>query len=236
MWNALALSTVLLAQPAPTIQDICQPALKDVSLTVKVVKGDQKELGKISKDFGQTYRFKSTLIRIKDPFKVRAETRVDDTDILYILNGDTKVYRIPRAKISRRESLKGEPGKRQSFFDFGVLTPSLFGKDFFTGKFVRIDRASGDYVFDLTYDPAVDTSRNRVWIDPEKRYITRREWYTQDGHQRATFQYGEPKKFGNVWVPTQTLVKNVDGKVAAESRYENIQVNAGLADSLFNVD
>ena len=73
-----------------------------------------------------------------------------------------------------------------------------------------------------------------MWIDPEKDYTTRREWYDQKGRQKATFLYENPKKFDGVWFPTQLTVKNMDNKVAGVTRYDSIRVNTGLASSLFN--
>lgn len=119
--------------------------------------------------------------------------------------------------------------------DFGVLTKSLF-TDLFEAKFVRKDRATADVVFDLTFPAKLDdTSRHRVWIDPEKKIVTKREWYGQRGNQRATFLYESPVLVDGVWFPTKVTVKNVENKVAGISRYEAFKINTGLEDSLFDL-
>ena len=117
-----------------------------------------------------------------------------------------------------------------------MLTPSLFD-NLFNAKFVRLDRATNDVVFDVTYPAALDdTSRHRIWVDPQKKYVTKREWYSQKGRQLATFFYNEPSNVGGVWVPTKMQVKNVDGVLAGETFYTGLKVNQGLQDSLFSVN
>lgn len=134
-----------------------------------------------------------------------------------------------------RENLAGGPGKRQTWLDFGLLTRSLL-EDLFDAKFVRLDRATQDWVFDLTYSSDFrDTSRHRIWVDRDKKYITKREWYNQKGKQLATFYYEEPKEIDGIWVPTKVTVKNVDNVVAGVTEYSKIRVNAGLSESLFDV-
>lgn len=203
-------------------------------MTASIVKGDQKELKKINDSFGTSYRFKTTTIMFKEPFKLRLEAKVDETSVLYILNGPTMMARIPRLHVNSRQDLSDAPGRRQTLMDFGLLTPSLFNGSLFTAKFIRNDRATGDVVFDLSYIASLnDTSRHRIWIDPDKKYIVKREWYNQQGRQLATFLYDNPKKFDGVWLPTQLSVKNVDDVVAGITKYDSIRVNTGLSDSLF---
>ncbi|MEZ0326172.1 MAG: outer membrane lipoprotein-sorting protein [Fimbriimonas sp.] len=237
MTNLLALAALSFAAPQSTnINDYVSRQFEDATLTASVVKGDQRELQKINGDFGQSYRFESTKIMIKEPFKLRLETSSEDTDILYILNGTTQVMKIPKARINLKQNLGDKPGRRQTSLDFGFLTPSLFAGTFFTAKFVREDRASGDAVFDITYIKSLDdTSRHRVWLDPEKKVITKREWYNQHGRQLATFFYENAKLFDGTYMPTQLRVVNVEGKVAGITKYDSIRVNTGLSDSLFSL-
>lgn len=232
-----AMITLLVApQGGPSTAEIVQSGLRDLSFTAVNKKGDQAELEKINKDFGETYRFSSIKVWAKEPFKVRVESRVKDTDMLYVLNGTTRVYSIPRAKIHQTEHLAGAPGKRQTWLDFGLLTRSLLD-DLFDVRYVRLDRATGDWVFDLTYPSEMhDTSRHRIWVDRTKHFTVKREWYNQKGKQLATFFYENPTQVDGVWVPTKVTVRNVDDQVAGITEYTHIRVNAGISESLFNVD
>lgn len=219
-----------------TIDEAVQTNLKDATFVATVVRGDQGELAKINKDFGASYRFRTTTVFMKEPFKLRLETKVDDMDIYYIINGVRQMYRVPKAHINQRNDLTGSPGRRQTAFDFGLLTPSLF-RSLFNGKFIRVDRASGAWVFDVTYKPELhDTTRSRIWVDPAKKYIMKREWYNQVGELRAVFTYENPKESDGVWFPTRFTARNTENRVAGVTQYESLKANTGLGDSLFNMN
>lgn len=228
-----ALIPPALLQEAPSIQSFVQSNLRDGTFVAKVLHGDQQELKKINQDFGQSYLFDTTRIYFKEPFKLRLEATVEDTHILYIMNGPIQYIKVPRSHINSRQDLEMKPGRRQTVMDFGILTPSLFD-GLYDAKFVRWDRASGDAVFDLTYVARLgDSSRSRIWIDKQHKFIVKREWYNQSGRQLATFYYDNPQNESGVWMPTRLTVKNVEDKVAGVTAYESVSVNGGLDDALF---
>ncbi|RYG49368.1 hypothetical protein EON79_01580, partial [bacterium] len=163
---------------APRIEDYVQKDLKDATFVAKKVRASQRELQKINDDFGMSYRFDTIKFSYKEPFKLRLEAKVEETSALYLINGTTQVFRVPRLKVNTKQSLADAPGRRQTPLDFGVLTPAMFD-GFLEAKFVRQDRATGAQVFDLTYAKSDDTSRHRVWVDGEKGITIRREWYKQ---------------------------------------------------------
>lgn len=231
----LALTLISTAKAAdPTGADIVQKKFQDATFTAKVVKGDQGELGKISKDFGMSYRFKFVKAYLKEPLKMRLETNLDDTQMTYVLTDWVRYFKIPRAFINTKEDLRNKPGKMQTPLDYGIVTQTMLD-ELFTAKYVRTEREGGDYVFDLTYKKPKfdDTSRHRIWVDPQKRVVTRRDWFNQDGRQVGTFFYEEPKSQNGVWFPSRGTVRNMDNKVAGIIEYEKVAINTGLADSLF---
>jgi hypothetical protein len=236
MITSFVLSVLTLATPAtPTIEEFCQRDLRDASFVAIKVRASQIELQKINDDFGTSYKFDQIQFQYKEPLKLRLEAKVEDTSMLYIIDGPKQVIRVPRLKVNSRQDLSKSPGRRQTPLDFGVLTPSLF-TDLFVAKFVRTDRETGDLVFDITYNPSLDdTSRHRVWVDKAKGIVDKREWYNQRGKQLATFLYSAPKEIGGVWIPTQMTVKNNDNVVAGITRYDSVKVNTGLPDSLFEM-
>lgn len=235
----LLLAALAPAPADPTIQSYVQTSFKDVAFTAKVQTANQKELAKINQDFAKSYRFKSSNVWLKEPMKLRMESRVEDTDIFFIVNGGKKLVRVPRANINQRDDVSKAPGKRQTPLDFGLLTPSLF-QSFFSAKYVRTESRgdfAGDLVFDLTYIPSLDdSSRHRVWVDPKMKFTAKREWYSQAGYLMATFTYEQPKLEDGVYMPTKVTVKNADGKFGGSTQYLNVRVNVGLEDSLFKVD
>lgn len=231
-----ALAAASIAQTNFAISDVYQPNFKDASFTARVVTGNQGELQKINRDFGQSYKFKFTHVKLKEPFKLRLESEVDDTSAIMILNGTTQLLRVPRIRFSQKTNLATEAGRRQTLLDFGILTSSLFD-DLFAAKFLRVDRATNDLVFDITFQPKHDnTTRHRIWIDRDKKVVSKREWYNQHGRQLATFTYENPQQVGGVWFPTRVTVRNMDNKVAGVTDYTNVKVNTGLDDSLFKIN
>lgn len=235
-----AVAAIALAQPgaaAPTISKFIQTGFKDVSFDWVKTSGKQSELQKINKDFAQSYRVKDVSVQMKEPFMIRLESKVNDTEMLMVMNGATRKVSIPRARINTKEDLSDSPGKRQTTLDFGILSPSLFG-NLFTATYIRKDRATGHEVFDLKYLAKFkDTSRHRVWIDPDQKFVAKREWYGQDGGKlMATFVYDQAKKVNDIWVPTRQTVRTSENTLAGISEYRNIKVNSGLANSLFAVN
>jgi outer membrane lipoprotein-sorting protein len=230
----LPLLALVLCAADPTGADIVQKSFEDATFVARVVQSSQSELAKVTKDFGQSYRFKTIKAYLKEPLKMRLEAQLDDTDVQMVIVDFARYFLVPRAKIRSKEDLKEKPGKMQSPLDYGIVSPGVL-KELFQAKYVRTDRASGDYVFDLTYHSPryADTSRHRVWVDPKKRVVNRREWYAQDGRQLATFLYEKPMLRDGVWFPTRGLVRNMDGKIAGVIQYDSVKINSGLADSLF---
>lgn len=232
MLASLLLSTTLQSQ---NIDTYVQRGFRDVTFNATIAKKNLSELRKINPEFANTYLFDSITVRAKEPFKLRLEAAADDTKATYVINGVRQQFSVPRLGIRQNNDLTKYPGRRQTLLDFAIPTESLFDK-FFVAKFVRFDRASADPVFDLTFPKALDdTSRNRVWIDKEKRYISRREWYGQEGQLRAVFLFEKPVTVNGVTFPTQLTVRNAENKLAGVTRYSNVKANQGLADTLFKL-
>lgn len=212
--------------------DYVQSNLKDLAVSARVLSSDVRELKKIKSDYAQNYTFDRSNVLFKDPFKLRVDSTVEDTTISITYNGSN--LRIKAPGVSSRQDITNEPSRRETALDFGLLIPSLFN-GFFNARFVRMDRETGCPVFDITYVDRTESARYRVWIDPTRKITTKREWYNRYGTQIATFYYDRPEHVNGVWVPTMITVKNVENKVGGSTRYEAIKVNAGIADSMFNV-
>lgn len=233
MINSLILASVVLAQAQTfTWHDIVQPGFQDSTFVGKAVTANSKELKKISSDFAISYKFLGQEVHamLKEPFMLRLDVTIEESKLQCIYNGSRRVFKVPQSRLSKTENLSDSPGKRQTALDFGILTPSLF-ESLFDATFVRIDRESGDLVFDLTYKhPAFDdTTRHRVWVDSQRKFITKRVWFAQDGHEMATFLYENPQSQGGVWFPTRAVVKNADNVIAGVTEYESMKINSGLS-------
>lgn len=235
---SLTLSVVAAAiGQSVSISSVCESRLDDASFTAVVDKAVIKELQKINKDFASSYRVKQTSVQLKEPFKMRLESEVEGNKVLFILNGGYRLFKISPAGIKNKENLTKSPGKRQTLFDYGLLTPSLFN-NYFQASFVRTERSNGNAVFDVTYVKSLDdTTRHRIWVDTKNKYVTKREWYSQNGgHLMAIFTYENPKTYGSITIPTKLTVSNAEKKFAGSLVYKNIKMNTGLSDSIFKID
>jgi outer membrane lipoprotein-sorting protein len=228
----LSLLVAATALQATNIERYFQDNLQDISFTTKVVKSDQNELKKINNDFGQIYRFDTVKVEVKEPFMVRLDASVEDTHAIYLVNGMTQLIRVPKLGVHQKTNLSDKPGRRQTVFDFGLLTSSLFNS-YLHAKFVRIDRETGDPVFDINYQDKNDATRSRIWVDSSHKIIAKREWYNRSDRQLATFFYTKPIETNGIWMPTRVEVRNVDDKVAGITQYSQVKVNSGISDSSF---
>ncbi|HVT14490.1 MAG TPA: outer membrane lipoprotein-sorting protein [Fimbriimonadaceae bacterium] len=231
MNSILALTALTAVFQGPGIDQYTQP-IKDIAFTVDVKTGNQMALRKISGDFGEGYRFEHVSFKIKDSFQIRGETKVDDTSVLMLMNNGIRIFRAP-GKGGFKMDVRKKPGQRQTIFEFGIVTPDLFD-DFMVSRFVRNDRATGEAVFDINFNPRFgDKTRYRVWIDPARKFTAKKEWYGQDGNLKATFLFTNPEKVGSFWVPTVATVMNSEGTTAGVLSYGHFRINAGMDDSIF---
>jgi outer membrane lipoprotein-sorting protein len=216
---------------APRLDRMTAPELTDFQATVKVVKADQTELGKINRDFGMAYRLKSLTMRYKEPGKLRMDGAIGKL----VVNGASRFFQVPQLNFKKRDSLGESPGNRYSLLDVGLLTPSsLAGMQ---SKFLREEDLEGTAtdVFDLAYK-GDESSRYVVWVDPKTRTIVKREWLDGAGKRKATFRYLEPKEVKpGLWVPTRIEIRNSEDIVAGITAYSDVKVNQGLEDSLFEI-
>lgn len=220
----------------PKIEDVFLTEFKSARFEATVGSARQSELRKINTDFAQTYRFKRSDVWLKDSFKIRMETKIDDMAVFMVVNGSMRKFSVPKAGINITKELADEPGQRQTALDFGLLPPSLF-EDFFVGTYVRTDRRTGEYVFDITHNPKTKyTARHRIWVDPKKKAITKKQWYAhRGGHLMATFEYSDHVLQNGVWFPTKLTVKNADNKLAGTTTYKNVKVNLSISNDLFKI-
>ena len=104
------------------IESYCQPGLRDLAFTGKVVKAKVSEAAKIDNDYKRNLSFQNFKVVAKEPFKLRLDMQADDTTFVYLVNGNTQVTRIPKLKINQKVDVTNEPGRKQTFLEFGMLT------------------------------------------------------------------------------------------------------------------
>lgn len=212
--------------------------VEDIEAMVRVTKYEPKELEKIGKDFGTTYRFRNLIFQYKQPDKIRLEAKSPTLgSATLILNGATRHYSVPKLHLKNTEDLTAAPGKRQSLLEYGgLLSPDTLR--FMRAEYVRAETLEGQEteVYKMRYQGAPGGSHYLLWIDPRTRVSLKREWYNADNQLRATFLYQETQEVSpGIWLPTQIEVRNAEGVVAATTTYKDVKINQGLPDSLFSV-
>jgi outer membrane lipoprotein-sorting protein len=219
----------------PRFEDLATSQVADLQATVSVVRADQSELRKISKDFGMAYRLKSVTLRFKRPGKLRMEGKIGQESAVYIVNGSTRYYSIPKFGISSRDNLGDSPGRRYSLLEVGILSRGDLAA--VQSKHLRSEEIDGakTQVFEVTYK-GDDSVRYVLWVDPAHQVVRRRDWYDSESKLKASFIHREPKEVApGLWVPTRLEVRNGDGALAASAEYTEIKINQNLADNLFAI-
>lgn len=230
---AMVASTVV-GQTSARMTSSLQRDLRDLKFTMKIGKSNISELKKINNDFANSYRFKESEVMMKEPFQLKMVSIVGETRVVLVLNKTQQLMKVP-GKIQQKTDLSKAPGRRQTFFDFGILTPSLFD-NYMEAKFIRVDRRTNQPVFDVTYVASLgDETRHRIWVDDKKGVVTKREWYSQiDKRLMATFNYSGFVQSDGVWVPSKMEVYNSENKFAGSTSYSNIRANTGISSNEFN--
>ncbi len=231
---AAALSTRANAIDTNIKNYVCQK-LDDFTATMVVGKADQKELAKISKDFGLLYRIKNAQVRYKEPNQVRIEGAAEGSKLAFIVAGTKQIVMVNGRKLSSR-TFTDAPGKRKSLMDVGLL--SEYYLTYADAKYLREANVDGVAcaVFEMRYDPKfADTSHHNIFIDPATKVVRRRESFSQEGKLQAVYFFRDPKQIApGIWFPSKIEAQNVDRIIAGSTEYRDIKVNTGLSDSVFN--
>src|SRR5689334_968260 len=133
-------------------------------------------------------------------------------------------------------NLGNTPGKRKTLLDVGMISQGYL--DIAEAEFKRVQAIDGIpcAVFRISYRDRIDTSHRLVWIDPKTKIVLKREEYTQQGKQNATYFYKNPREVApGIWFPSSIVVYNSEDKKAGETLYRDIKINTGLDDTIFKM-
>jgi len=213
----------------PTADSTATDRVKDLTGTLRVVKADFDELGKISKEFKVTYRFKRMNISYKFPNRTRLETKAAGTTGILIFNENTRYYKLPiRAE---KKDITGQPGQKQSLLQLGI-----FSKDFLETDYEAVYQKTekGLAVFKLNQRGTDNKSHEIVWVNPKTHIVEKRQSFNGDNKLRMETRYLAPQQIRpGIYVPTRVEIYNQFGKLGAVQAFEEVKVNLGLSDTLF---
>jgi hypothetical protein len=223
------------AQSEETLGDFAQTGLRDFTASGTVVQKNQDVLNYIGRSFAQGYRVGESLIRYKEPEKLRIDAKAGLLSVRYVINGDRKSTHIA-GLINSVRNIAGRPGEAQSMLDSGIITPAFLGKAIacrFAGRRELEGRTVP--VFEFWYTQEKVSRHHLLWIDPEKRIILRHDVDDRHGHPWVRYMWKQPIQAAGIWVPTRLEVYADDGRLAAVTRYTSVKVNTGLSESLFRL-
>lgn len=233
---AAAASVPALAQQK-SLDAYAQPALKDVTASVKVLSHNNGELNKIGKGYADAYKLTGQQIWCKEPNKVRFQGHEGILHVRYVTNGIRRLMEVDTLHIRKMEDVVKEPNKAESIADLGVITPDWV--DRVESRWVRAENRGGKtlQVFDYWYkgDPrAIHT----IWIDPATKTIVERLSHHRNKNKpgfKKRLVYSEPHEINGVWLPSVVTIFNGEEKQAAQMRYDAVKVNSGIPDSMFKL-
>ncbi|MHB1455957.1 MAG: outer membrane lipoprotein-sorting protein [Armatimonadota bacterium] len=208
---------------------------KDLKLTCKVTYANIKELKKISKDFSQRYEFKTSTLMYKSPDKLKMEGKLGLVKMKIVINGDRKAFVIPSVGYSKKENLKDKPARRQSDFDIGIFSDSLW--DYYNINKIENEKGSNGPVYKITFHRDNSKGKRLVcWVDAEALKLHKLETYDKNGDMQVRYTYTRHIKAGScIWLPMKIDIYNNNESHAATVEYEDVAVNTGISDSEFKI-
>lgn len=220
------------------INDYICAKLDDFSAIMKVVPPVNNEAAaKVNKDFGLFYTLKGDVkVQYKEENKLRLDARIKTSNAVYIMNGYTQFALVPSFHISSKTSLGNEPGKRKTLLDVGMISRGYMAYSNAEYKGTGVVNGVTCAKFKLTFKGNLDTSHRLVWIDPVSKVTLKREDYSQKGKLNVTYMYMDPKQVApGIWFPTHVSAYNNEGEKVGELSYNEIKVNQGIEDSVFEL-
>ena len=225
-----------MARAEEALRDFTQPDLRDFTASAVIVQKNDAVLHKIGRSFAQGYRVRESLIRFKEPLKLRVDAKAGFLSVRYVINGNRKATAVPGLHINKVKDITGRPGEAQGMLDSGILTPSFLANAV-ASRFVGRQELEGQTVpvFEFWYTADKLSRHHLLWIDPEKRIILRHDVDDRFGHPWVRYVLKQPIQVVGIWVPTRLEVYSADGHLAAVTRYASVKVNTGLSESLFRL-
>jgi outer membrane lipoprotein-sorting protein len=213
-------------------------SLTDLQVILHVTTPDGKAPDLGDKELNRLYALHDVSLEYKeaDHFRLSATSPKEGKQTL-VINEDQRSFTVGDGKKVTHQDLSANPAKRSFLFEVcGLLTPGIF--DTVRARFVQQETLEGvpTLVYDLTYWGLEDGPYQRVWIDPDRRLLLKRERFDAESVLRTIVLYRQPTEVGsNVWMPTTVDIQDGSRKAIATIKIARAQVNAGVSDNLFKM-
>jgi outer membrane lipoprotein-sorting protein len=218
------------AGAAPPLQDFSSSAVKTMSANSQITTENQAELKKIPGDIALAYRLHRGSMQYEQPGMLRVETSIPLLGSgYYVVNGNRTLTVAPF--VHKVRDVTGQPGKKQTLLDFGLVPPELF--DDYNATFERKDGQY--YVYSVTPKLKSETYRYEIWVDPKTKITARRLDYDRHGVLTKSESYVNPVQIASgIYVPSAVQLYNSSNKLAGVTVYQNVKVNQPISPSVFS--
>ncbi|MCW3097784.1 MAG: hypothetical protein JWL77_3402 [Chthonomonadaceae bacterium] len=223
--------------PPARFTDLLSPVQDlQVDLHVMTPNGKAPDVG--DKDLNRLYALHDVTLEYKESNQLRltANAPKDGAETL-LVNDDQRSFAVGQGKKVSHQDLSSSPAKRSFLFEFcGVLTTDIF--DTMRARYVKQEPVEDVHtlVYDLTYWGLDDSPYHRIWIDPDRRLIVKRESFGADSKLKRITLYKQPTQVGtNLWFPGLAELQDGNHKTIATVKITNPVANHGILDSVFTI-
>jgi outer membrane lipoprotein-sorting protein len=193
----------------------------------------EDELKRMKRNAATALEFSRIKVYFMAPDRLRLEGKYGLVPVTMIENGDVKLYKFGLG-VNRRRNVAGESGKKQGGLEFGLLAGEVWD-DY---NITVVDREPWDnrpaIVLDLMAKGDPKGSHHRIWVDAENYRLLRRDRLAGDGKLKHRHLFRQPYRSpAGTWLSKRIEIYNQYNKFVGALELTDIEVNQGLAESLF---
>ena len=179
--------------------------------TLHVTVDDAKQLSALDSDMARVFAQRMVNLDYTEPTRLRLQAMSPKSGpVALLFDEDTRRMSVGEGSKGSSQDVSNAPTRRLSLLDFcGLLEPNMF--DYTRARFVRPDKVDTvpTVVYDLSYWRADTTSFQRVWIDPARNIVLRREIYDKNSKLKAVFLYQQMAQAApNTWLPGRLEIQS----------------------------
>jgi outer membrane lipoprotein-sorting protein len=219
--------------PTSTPEVPATDKIKDLSVALRIVHEETNydELKKIGGAFATSYRVPTYELVYKSPGKLRVQGKAGPLSALLIYVGDTKRFRI--GLIKKTQDVRGNPGQKQSLMDVGICSKDWLSTDY-QAVFQR--REGLLLVYKLVQRNTDNKSHELIWVNPKTFITEKRQSRNSEGELQKEIRYLKARELRpGIFLPSRVEIYNSQGKLGAVQTVEEVRVNVGVAESLFEL-
>jgi hypothetical protein len=185
--------------------------LTHIQATLHVSEEDEKQVAALDSDEARLFALHKVNLDYTEPNKLRLQAMTPKNgQATLAADEDTRRYMVGEHGKPSTQDLSNAPTRRLSLLDFcGVLTPGIF--DTVRARYVRREKLADvqAVVYDLSYWRTEKVAYQRLWIDPDRHIVVKREVYDRKSKLKAVTLYHQPTKAeSNTWLPGRVELQN----------------------------